>query len=103
MAILDEWMMELLTRKNSAHVATIRPDGMPHTTIIWVDTADGHVLVNSAVGRVNDLHLRRDPRVSVTVHQGRYVKCQAPADSKLMTLPTKVEKVVLTYVHDEAS
>jgi PPOX class probable F420-dependent enzyme len=67
MATLDEWSMDLLTGRNFAHVSTIRPDGTPHVTITWVDAADGQVLVNTAAGRVKDRHLRRDPRVSVTV------------------------------------
>jgi PPOX class probable F420-dependent enzyme len=63
--------VELLTATNFAHVAVIRPDGSPHVTVVWIDAADGHVLVNSAVGRVKDRYLREDPRVSVTVHDER--------------------------------
>jgi PPOX class probable F420-dependent enzyme len=63
--------VELLTGTNFAHVAVIRPDGSPHVSVVWIDAADGHVLVNSAVGRVKDRYLRRDPRVSVTVHDER--------------------------------
>jgi PPOX class probable F420-dependent enzyme len=59
----------LLTGRNFAHVAAIRPDGTPHVSVVWIDAADGRVLVNSAVGRVKDRYLRRDPRVSVTVHE----------------------------------
>jgi PPOX class probable F420-dependent enzyme len=60
--------IRLLTGKNFAHVAAIRPDGSPHVTVTWIDAVDGHVLVNTAVGRVKDRYVRRDPRVSVTVH-----------------------------------
>jgi PPOX class probable F420-dependent enzyme len=67
-AVLNESDVELLTGKNFAHIGVIRPDGTPHVTVTWVDAADGHVLVNSAVGRVKDRYLRWDPRVSVTVH-----------------------------------
>ncbi len=66
-ALTDE-DIGLLTGKNFAHLGVIRPDGTPHVTVTWVDTADGHVLVNTAVGRVKDRYVRRDPRVSVTVH-----------------------------------
>jgi PPOX class probable F420-dependent enzyme len=61
----------LLTGKNFAHLAVIRPDGTPHASVVWIDAADGRVLVNSAVGRVKDRYLRIDPRVSVTVHDER--------------------------------
>ena len=60
---------ELLRGKNFAHLAAIRPDGSPHVTVTWIDAADGHVLVNTAVGRVKDRYIRRDPRVAVTVHE----------------------------------
>jgi PPOX class probable F420-dependent enzyme len=63
--------VELLTGKNFAHLAVIRPDGTPHVTVTWIDAADGMVLVNTAVGRVKDRYVRRDPRVSVTVHDER--------------------------------
>lgn len=63
--------LELLTGLNFAHVAVVRPDGSPHVTVVWIDAADDRVLVNSAVGRVKDRYLRRDPRVSVTVHDQR--------------------------------
>lgn len=63
--------VELLTGVNFAHLAVIRPDGTPHASVTWIDAADGLVLVNTAVGRVKDRYVRRDPRVSVTLHDER--------------------------------
>jgi PPOX class probable F420-dependent enzyme len=60
--------VRLLTGLNFAHLAVNRPDGSPHVTVTWIDAADDRVLVNTAVGRVKDRYVRRDPRVSVTVH-----------------------------------
>ncbi len=68
LATLHDDDVELLTGKNFAHFAAIRPDGTPHVTVIWIDAADGDILVNTAVGRVKDRYVRRDPRVSVSVH-----------------------------------
>lgn len=65
---LDDDDIRLLTGTNFAHVAVIRPDGSPHVTVTWIDAVGDHVLVNTAVGRVKDRYVRRDPRVSVTVH-----------------------------------
>ena len=64
--------LAMLRGENFAHVAVIRPDGSPHVSVTWIDASDDHVLVNSAVGRVKDRYLRRDPRVSVTVHDEVY-------------------------------
>jgi PPOX class probable F420-dependent enzyme len=68
--LLDE-DLDLLTGERFAHIAVVRPDGSPHVSVVWIDADDTHVLVNSAVGRVKDRYLRRDPRVSVTVHDDR--------------------------------
>jgi PPOX class probable F420-dependent enzyme len=62
--------LELLRGKQFAHLAVNRPDGPPHVSVVWIDASDdGHVLVNTAEGRAKDRLVRRDPRVSVTVHE----------------------------------
>jgi PPOX class probable F420-dependent enzyme len=56
-----------LREPNPAVVATLRPDGSPHTAATWYDWEDGRVLLNMDESRVRLGHLRRDPRVSLTV------------------------------------
>lgn len=68
MAALTEKQAELLLDKNFASVATLRPDGSPHSTPVWVDWDGGHILFNTAVGRAKEKHLRRDARVAVLVY-----------------------------------
>jgi PPOX class probable F420-dependent enzyme len=48
-------------------VTTLRDDGSPHSTIVWVDVADGAVGFNTARGRAKERYLVRDPRVSLLV------------------------------------
>lgn len=60
--------VQLFGAKNFAHVSTLREDGSPHATVVWVDQADGRVRFNSAERSVKVKHLRRDPRVAVSVH-----------------------------------
>jgi PPOX class probable F420-dependent enzyme len=48
-------------------LTTIRPDGSPHSTIVWVDVEDGKVSFNTARGRAKPRHLERDPRASLLV------------------------------------
>ena len=50
-----------------ATVTTIREDGSPHTTVVWVDVDDEGVMFNTATGRAKPRHLERDQRVSLTV------------------------------------
>lgn len=64
---IDGRARELLQEKNFAHVATIRSDGTPHVTPVWVDVDDGHVVLNTADGRVWPDLAQRDPRVTITV------------------------------------
>jgi PPOX class probable F420-dependent enzyme len=66
-AKLNEDQVKLLTDRNIAVVATIRPDGTPQVTPTWVDYDGEHVLVNTAEGRAKADNLERDPRMSVFV------------------------------------
>ncbi|MGR3935963.1 MULTISPECIES: PPOX class F420-dependent oxidoreductase [Streptomyces] len=57
----------LLRGPNPAVMATVRSDGTPVSTPTWYAWEDGRVLVNLDDGRVRLKHLRRDPRVTLTV------------------------------------
>ena len=48
-------------------VTTLRADGSPHSTVVWVDTDGDAVRFNTARHRVKAKHVLRDPRVSLTV------------------------------------
>jgi PPOX class probable F420-dependent enzyme len=67
MAELNARDLEILTGPNYGTFVTMNPDGSPHATITWVDAADGHVLINTAQGRVKDRNVRANPRVAVAV------------------------------------
>ena len=56
-----------LAQANPAVVATIRPDGSPHTAATWYDWEVGRVLLNMKDTRRRLEHMRRDPRVALTV------------------------------------
>jgi PPOX class probable F420-dependent enzyme len=56
-----------LRQPNPAVVATLRADGGPHTAATWYLWEQGRVLVNLDEGRSRLEHLRRDPRISLTV------------------------------------
>jgi len=50
-----------------ATATTLRPDGSPRNTIVWIDAEDGTVTFNTAVGRAKERYLRSDPRAAVLV------------------------------------
>jgi PPOX class probable F420-dependent enzyme len=58
---------EFLTRPNPAVIATVAPDGSPHTAATWYLWEDGRVHVNMADTRKRLANVRNDPRVSLTV------------------------------------
>ena len=61
-------IMPLLQDKNFVFVATVMEDGSPQITPTWVDVEqDGTVLVNTAMGRVKQKNVTRDPRIAVSV------------------------------------
>jgi PPOX class probable F420-dependent enzyme len=62
--------VEYLTGTDSVTFVTVNPDGAPHATVTWVDAADGHILVNTAQGRVKDRNVRANPRVAIIVLHG---------------------------------
>jgi PPOX class probable F420-dependent enzyme len=68
MAMLTEAQCAFI-RENPYYgvVTTLRADGSPHSTVIWVDEEDGKVLFNTAAHRAKPRELERDPRASVVV------------------------------------
>jgi PPOX class probable F420-dependent enzyme len=59
---------DLLRQPLPAVVATLRKDGMPVTVATWyLLEDDGRILVNMDHSRVRLQHLRRDPRIALTV------------------------------------
>ncbi|GAA1420272.1 PPOX class F420-dependent oxidoreductase [Streptomyces thermospinosisporus] len=68
---LPEKAVDLLRRPNPCVMATVRSDGAPVSTptwYLWED--DGRALISLDAGRVRLKHLRRDPRVTLTVLDG---------------------------------
>jgi PPOX class probable F420-dependent enzyme len=65
---LPQQAKDLLDAANFVTVATLNPDGGPQTSILWA-TYDGEdLLLSTIVGRAKERNLRRDPRVSVLIH-----------------------------------
>ena len=57
----------LFENKNFAFVATSMKDGSPQITPTWVDVEDNLILINTALGRLKQKNLKRDPRIAVSV------------------------------------
>ena len=82
--MLTEKQAALFTGRNWGVIATVRADGSPHVTPVWIDYDGENVLVNSAYGRTKVTNIERDPRATVTVlpaenQQGGYVMVSGTA------------------------
>ncbi len=58
---------DLLQKKAFANLGTLMKDGSPQVTPVWVDYDGKHLRINSALGRVKDKNIRRDPRVTLAI------------------------------------
>jgi PPOX class probable F420-dependent enzyme len=57
---------EFLRQPNPAVIASVKPDGAPHTAATWYLWDDGRLLVNMADTRKRLDYLRENPHVSLT-------------------------------------
>lgn len=64
-AELDESYRWMLEKNVTATLATVKPNGLPHLTPIWVAHDDTHILVNTKKGRLKDRNMRERPDVSI--------------------------------------
>ena len=67
MATLNEKQAKLFTDRNWGVIATIREDGSPQATPVWIDYDGESVLVNSARGRTKVKNIERSDSASVVV------------------------------------
>jgi PPOX class probable F420-dependent enzyme len=64
---LTDGQREFLANPFVGVITDLRPDGSPHSTIVWVDVDDAGVSFNTAHGRAKPTHIARDGRVALTV------------------------------------
>jgi len=64
---MDQKVERLFQEKNLIFIATINLDGSPQLTPVWGDYQDGHILVNTAEGRIKHRNVIHDSRVAVCV------------------------------------
>jgi PPOX class probable F420-dependent enzyme len=64
---MDDKVVRLFSEKNLVFIATIMKDGSPQVSPVWANCEDGHILINTAEGRIKHKNVLRDPRVAVSV------------------------------------
>ena len=64
---MGEKIDRLFGKNNLVFIATVMKDGSPQLSPVWANIEDGHILVNTAKGRVKHKNILRDPRVALSV------------------------------------
>lgn len=100
--MLTEKQAELFLDSNLGVLGTLRGDGSTHLTPLWVDWDGEHVVVNTAIGRVKERHMRADPRVSVVVLDrndvARYVSVTGRAELDTDGAEDHIDKLAKKYL-----
>jgi PPOX class probable F420-dependent enzyme len=100
---LEEKPRKFLDESPNVGVATtLREDGSPHSTIVWVDVEDGKVSFNTARGRAKSKHLERDPRASLLMvdpnNAWRWVAVSGPAELTEEGADAQIDKLAKKYL-----
>jgi PPOX class probable F420-dependent enzyme len=74
---LPDDVRELLSRRNFAHLATVLPDGGPHSVPVWIDVEGDRLVIFTQSGSRKARNIARDARVAVSVvdHEDPYRQC----------------------------
>jgi len=58
---------DLIDGPNIAHVATLMPDGAPHTVPVWIEREGDRIVFLTGPGSRKARNLERDPRVAFSL------------------------------------
>ena len=103
MAKLEEKARKFLDESPYVGVATtLREDGSPHSTIVWVDVEGDKVSFNTALGRAKPKHLEHDPRASVLMvdpnDSYKWVAVSGPAEVTEEGADAQIDKLAKKYL-----
>ena len=103
MAKLEEEPCKFLDENPYVGVATtLREDGSPHSTIVWVDVEGDKVSFNTALGRAKPKHLEHDPRASVLMvdpnNSYKWVAVSGPAELTEEGADAQIDKLAKKYL-----
>ena len=67
MTELTPEVQRLLDRPNYAHVATLLPDGAPHSVPVWIAVEGDNLAILTGPGSRKARNIERDPRVAISL------------------------------------
>jgi PPOX class probable F420-dependent enzyme len=105
MATIDSKQGEFLDNPYVGVVTTLRDDGSPHSTVVWVDRENGAVSFNTARGRAKERHLSRDPRISLIVvdpqNPYRWVAVSGTAELTEEGADAQIDRLAKKYLGED--
>jgi PPOX class probable F420-dependent enzyme len=64
---LSDDLKKLIDRPNFAHLATLMPDGSPHSAPVWIAREGDLLLIGTEATSVKGKNTQRDPRVAISI------------------------------------
>src|SRR5690242_14941161 len=107
MAKLGDAEREFLRQPHYGVVTTLRKDGTPHNTVVWVDVEeDGTPSFNTAQVRAKARHLERNPRAAMTVVDPRdgyrWVSVEGRAEVTAEDADAQIDRLAKKYDGSES-
>jgi PPOX class probable F420-dependent enzyme len=90
--MLDPDVRRVLDGTPLAHLASVLPDGAPHSVPVWIGTHGDHVVILTGPDSRKARNLRRDPRIALSL---------APADNPFQ--PVIVRGRVVEWLEGDAA
>ena len=103
MATLTPAQAELFQEADYAVLTTLRADGSPHNTVVWVEWDGSTLSFNTVIGRAKHRHLERDPRVTVTIVKEPYKWISVSGRGALSTdgAADQIDRLAKKYLGEE--
>jgi PPOX class probable F420-dependent enzyme len=102
MATLTDEQKQFLEQPFVGVATTVRADGCPHNTVVWVDVEDGTVSFNTAYGRAKPRNLEQNPRAGLIVVDPndpyKWVAVEGPVELTTDGADAQIDKLAKKYL-----
>lgn len=87
-------------------LTTLRSDGSPHSTVVWVDVLeDGKLAFNTETGRAKPRHIENDPRASLLVVSPedpyRWLSVSGRAEMTMEGADEQIDRLASKYLGED--
>jgi PPOX class probable F420-dependent enzyme len=100
-AKLSDKEAQLFLEPNYAVASTVRADGCPQTTVVWVDYDGENVLFNTAEGRYKPRYIRQTGRAAIhvtTPDPYKWISVAGPAELTHEGAEDHIDKLAKKYL-----